>query len=116
MRRVIALFATVSIALIVLAGSSASGKATKTVEVGDDFFDPESLTIKEDTTIDFEWVGEDEHNVFKQIGPGRYFESDNSEETGFVYSHKFKKPGKYVLGCILHDDMEMDLKVKRRRN
>lgn len=115
MRRAISLTAALGFSIVLMAGSSASGKATKTVNVGDDFFDPESLIVKEDTTIKFEWVGVDDHNVFKQQGPGRYFESDNTDETGFVYSHKFKKPGRYVLGCILHEDMDMDLRVKRRR-
>ncbi len=115
MRRAISLTAALGISIVLMAGSSASGKATKTVDVGDDFFDPESLTIKEDTTIKFKWVGDDEHNVFKQSGPGKYFESDNTDETGFVYSHKFKKSGNYMLGCILHEDMDMDLKVKKRR-
>jgi plastocyanin len=115
MRRAISLTAALGISIVLMAGSSASGRATKTVGVDDNVFDPESLTIKEKTTIDFEWVGMDEHNVFKQQGPGPYFESDNTDQTGFVYSHKFRKPGRYVLGCILHEDMDMNLRVKRRR-
>jgi plastocyanin len=115
MRRAISLTAAIGISLVLIAGPPASGKGTKTVDVGDNFFDPESLTVKEDTKIKFEWVGVDDHNVFKQSGPGRYFESDNTDQTGFVYTRKFKKPGRYVLGCILHEDMDMDLKVKKRR-
>ncbi|MDX6586997.1 MAG: Copper binding protein plastocyanin/azurin family [Solirubrobacterales bacterium] len=114
MRRVITIAATLAVVLVV-SNPFAAGRAKKVVEVDDDFYNPASLTIKEDTTVDFTWVGEGEHNVFKNSGPGRYFESDNSEETGFVFSHKFKKPGNYTLGCILHEDMDMSLKVKKRR-
>ena len=71
MRRAISLIAAVGIAVVLFTGSSASGRAAKTVDVGDDFFDPPSMTIKEKTTVNFEWIGEDEHNVFKQSGPGR---------------------------------------------
>jgi plastocyanin len=38
-----------------------------------------------------------------------------TNEPGIQFSRKFKKPGEYVLGCILHEDMLMDLKVKKNR-
>ena len=114
MRRLIALLVTTPIAILLCAGTQASG-ATKIVDVGDDFFDPASLVIKENNTIDFVWVGENEHNVFRETGPGKYFESKTHEGSGYVFSRKFRKPGNYTFGCILHPDMDMDLKVKRRR-
>ena len=115
MRRAIFLTAAIAIAAVVMTAASASGRGAKTVEVGDDFFDPASMTVKERTTIRFEWIGVGEHNVYKKSGPGRVFDSDPHVGEGFVYSRKFKKPGRYVLGCILHEDMLMDLRVKKRR-
>ena len=94
-------------------GSSATG-ATKTVEVDDDFFNPSFMKIKERTTLEFNWVGVDDHNVYKKSGPGPNFDSGNFEGPGVHFTRKFRKPGAYVLGCILHEDMLMDLKVKRR--
>ena len=98
-----------------MTGASAPG-ATKTVSVADDYFEPSSLTIKEGNTVEFTWVGENVHNVTKSDdSPGRYFDSGASDETGFVYPHKFKKPGRYEILCTLHDEMRMDLRVKRKR-
>ncbi len=115
MRRAITTAIAVGLAGVLFAGSSAQGRGTKTVNVGDDFFDPVSMTIKQNTTLKFTWVGEDPHNVFKESGPGKYFESDNTDETGFVFAHKFRKAGRYTLGCILHEDMDMSLKVRKKR-
>ena len=114
MGRLIALFAVVA-ATVAVAAPTASGRANATVAVADDFFAPESLAIKEDKTIDFNWVGEDDHDVYKQIGPGKSFTSGVQNGSGVLFSHKFRKPGKYVLACTLHDGMLMDLKVKRKR-
>lgn len=113
LRRAISSATTIAAAVALMTGASADG-ATKTVLVGDDFFDPAPMKIKERNTLAFKWVGTGEHNVYKKTGPGPYFQSDNFEGPGVHYSHKFKKPGNYVLACILHEDMLMDLKVKRR--
>ena len=115
MRRAILIIATLAVGLAV-SNPVATGRATKNVEVDDDFFSPSSLTIKEDNRVRFTWVGENEHNVYKDSGPGPYFESDSAEGAGFVYTRKFKKPGRYILGCILHEDMDLALRVKRREN
>ena len=116
MRRATAVFATAVIALIVTGGSSALGGASKTVDVDDDFFEPASLTIKEDTTLKFNWVGINDHNIQWEAGPGPYFQSENHDEPGINYKRRFKKPGNYILGCFIHPDMNLALKVKRRRN
>ncbi|MDQ2675504.1 MAG: hypothetical protein M3Y34_01730 [Actinomycetota bacterium] len=113
MRRIISFIAATALVLA-LSAPSALG-ANKVVDVADDFFAPAEETIKEDKTVDFNWVGVNEHNVFRQAGPGRYFESEPMTGEGVLYSKKFKRPGNYVLGCILHPDMDLDLKVKKRR-
>ena len=72
MRRAILIIATLAVGLAV-SNPLAAGRATKNVEVDDDFFAPSSLTIKEDNRVRFTWVGENEHNVYKDSGPGPYF-------------------------------------------
>ena len=114
MRRALTAATVIAAAIVLAGGTSATGRATKTVFVDDDFFSPTPMKIKERNTLAFEWVGTGEHNVYKKAGPGAYFQSDNFEGPGVHYSRKFTKPGNYVLGCILHEDMLMDLKVKRR--
>jgi plastocyanin len=114
MRRSLA-FIAVTAATVAIASPSASGRANATVDVADDYFDPTPLTIKEDKTVDFNWVGANDHDVYKQTGPGKDFTSGVQNGSGVLFSQKFRKPGKYVLACTLHPDMLMDLKVKRRR-
>ena len=56
---------------------------------------PSSLTIKEDKTVDFNWVGEDDHDVYKQIGPGNELSPLEYRTVGRPVrplSHKFRKP------------------------
>lgn len=113
MRRSLA-FIAVTAATVAVASPSASGRANATVDVADDEFKPAELTIKEDKTVDFNWVGVNDHDVYKQIGPGKDFTS-GVQNAPFVFSHKFRKPGKYVLACTLHEKMLMDLKVRKRR-
>jgi plastocyanin len=114
MRRFIA-FIAVFAAAVAVAVPSASGRANATVDVADDFFDPASKTIREDRTVDFVWVGVEDHDVYKQIGPGPNWTSGVKSGVGATYSRKFRRPGNYVLACTLHPDMLMDLKVKKRR-
>lgn len=116
MRRAITSATALAAAIVLLTGASATGRATKIVEVGDDFFNPLAMTIRQNNTIDFIWVGEGVHKVSpSEDSPGKYFDSGASSETGFVYSHQFRKPGRYEILCTLHDEMRMNLRVKRRR-
>ncbi len=115
LRRAIIIAITLAVGLTV-SNPLAAGRATKNVEVGDDFFAPDFLDDQGGQRVRFTWVGENEHNVFKETGPGPDFTSDNAEGAGFTYTRKFKKPGRYTLGCILHEEMDMFLRVKKRRN
>lgn len=103
-------------ALALLPGGSATGKAKNTVEVGDDYFLPIKLEVKQGATVKFDWTGVGEHNVSKGTrGPGGYFDSGPLQGDGVLYSRKFKKAGTYDLICTLHEGMEMVLKVKKKR-
>jgi plastocyanin len=116
MRRAFTLTAALGAVIVLGGGSQASGRATKTVELGDNFFNPPSMTIKQGATIDFTWIGEDVHEVTQSDqSPGKYFNSGFTDDTGFVYPHQFKRAGNYVILCTLHEDMVMNLKVKKRR-
>ena len=115
----VALAGAIAAAAALSLGPAASGKAkTATVDVDDDFFTPIPLTVKEDTKVEWNWVGDEMHDVTKADGPGKFFESGPLEGSGVLYSRTFKKPGKYKIICSLHaeDGMRMDLKVKERRN
>lgn len=107
-RRAIATTAVLALAVVPVA----FGRATKTVELGDNFFDPTSLKVKKDARVAFEWTGNEEHNVTKAKGPGPFFESETTSQQGVNFKHRFKKKGAYKLICTLHGEMRMKIEVK----
>jgi plastocyanin len=113
MRRSLAIAGSVALIVAMLVAPGAAGRATKTVDVGDDFFDPGKVTIKKKDRIAFNWIGENEHNVAKSDGPGKFWESDELSGSGVLFKRKFTKPGKYTLICTLHAGMDMRVKVKK---
>jgi plastocyanin len=107
MRRTLAIAA----AATMLIASGAAGRATTTVQVADDFFDPTRVKISKKDKIAFEWVGTNEHDIAKTKGPGPSFDSGPKTGTGVLYTRKFKKAGTYRLICTLHQNMKMKVLV-----
>jgi plastocyanin len=108
----------VALAAFVLALTLAPAGAAprpKTVKVGDYYFAPKSLTVRQGTMVKFKWVVPSDHDVVKAKGPGRDFDSGTKNGVGVRYKHRFKKAGRYKLICSLHGQMKMTLKVKRKR-
>jgi plastocyanin len=103
--------AAIAVLALALSGAPASGRATKTVEVGDDFFGPTSLSINTGTKVAFNWTGEDKHDVVKKKGPGPSFSSSRTRADGVNLTHKFTKPGTYRIICTVHDSMKMTIDV-----
>jgi plastocyanin len=116
MKRTLVPIALAGLLLAVALAPAGAAPRPKTVKVGDYFFAPESLRVRQGTMVRFRWVGDDQHNVVKSSGPGRYFESDIVSGPGVHFKRRFKKPGRYRLICELHaDQMRMSLRVKRKR-
>jgi len=92
MRRTLALAGLVGLIVALLVAPGAAGRATKTVDVADDFFDPTKVTIKKKDKIAFNWVGANEHNIAKSEGPGKFWESDELSGSGVLFTRKFSKP------------------------
>ena len=92
--------------------------AGKTVTVGDNYFTRQNLTAKPGTTITWRWPGYDEagdvHDVGLLSGPKgvRRFHSE-AASTDYAYRRKLTVPGTYRLGCSLHHEMRMTIKVRR---
>jgi plastocyanin len=115
MKRTLVPIALAGLLLAVALAPAGAAPRPKTVKVGDLFFAPESLRIKQGTMVRFKWVGEQTHNVTKSSGPGRHFQSDDFKGPGVHFKRRFKKPGRYRLICSLHPEMTMKLRVKRKR-
>lgn len=100
-----------ALAIALVAGAPSAIAGGKTVEVGDDFFSPKTLSISKGTKVAFKWVGKDEHNIIKKSGPGGDFSSPVTDERGVQFRHKFKKAGTYRLICTIHEEMKMKVNV-----
>jgi plastocyanin len=110
--RIAQALAVTLLVVCVLAGTSAGAGGSATVKVGDNFFAPERLQVAKRTTVRFRWVNtEEKHNVAKVKGPGRSFSSGTSDDPGFVYKKRLRKPGRYKIICTIHPD-EMVLRLK----
>jgi plastocyanin len=74
------------------------------VEVDDNVFVPESITVTAGTEVRWEWVGGAAHNVV-----GDDFESEIQVEGEFT--HTFDEPGTYEYVCTLHPGMDGEVLV-----
>jgi plastocyanin len=106
-------FIGVVLAVIVAGGEIASAAPTRTIKLEDNFFAPSTKTVQRGTTVRFNWVGLNPHNVVKASGPGGRFASRTTWRQGVNFAKKFEKAGTYRLVCTLHSGMELDLTVRR---
>ena len=113
MRALVAVIAGVAL----LSAAPAMGAAKKTVSVGDNYFTPAKLTVKSGTRITWRWPGYenagDVHDVGLIKGPKgvKKFHSQ-AASTDYSFSRKLAVPGTYTLGCSLHHEMRMTIKVR----
>jgi plastocyanin len=104
------------VALLVGAAPAQAGK--KTVRIYDNYFLPDSLTVKRGTTVVWRWPGADEagdvHDVKLKSGPKgvKKFQSE-AAATDYTFKRRLRKPGRYRIVCTLHDEMKMQIKVRR---
>ena len=110
--------------IAVLAGAAlisaapAHGAAAKTVRVGDNYFTPQSLTVNRGTTITWRWPSYtqagDVHDIKLLSGPTgvKKFHSV-AASTDYSFKRRLTVPGTYRLGCSLHHDMRMTVRVRK---
>ncbi|MGB0121336.1 MAG: plastocyanin/azurin family copper-binding protein, partial [Solirubrobacterales bacterium] len=91
---------------------------TKTVNLGDDFFSPNSVDLKVNDSINWSWAnvgGREAHNVTLVQGPSGVssndFKSQTTADTGYRFKRTFTKPGNYSFVCSLHVLMTMQVDV-----
>ena len=116
-RRIIPAACAAAVALLCAAPAGAGGPKPKRVEVADNYYLPDKLTIKQGAKVEWVWpddVAIDVHDVkLKQRPKGvKKFQSEPAS-SGYEYKRTFKKPGTYEIICTLHEEMVMTIKVKR---
>jgi plastocyanin len=93
-------------------GQTASGGVTK-VQMKNIQFDPQTITVKKGSTV--EWTNEDSvnHDVTKVAGPGANFSSGSgSLASGDSYQQTFKTAGTIKYRCTIHPGMSGKIVVK----
>ena len=89
----------------------------KTVNLGDNFFAPKTVTVAEGATVTWKWPGFEEagdvHDVKLKSGP-KGVKKFHSEQASADYSYKRKLTvtGTYKLICTLHEEMKITVVVK----
>jgi plastocyanin len=87
--------------------------ATKSVEVGDDYFVRDSgvptVTVKKNDSVRWRWEGKHPHNVTVTSGPVKFHSSTKKSGT---FTKKVTRKGTYRIICTIHSGMKMTLKVK----
>jgi plastocyanin len=99
------------------AGAGTSAPERKTVEVADNFFAPDRLTVHRGAKVTWKWpdAAGDVHDVKLLSGPKgvRRFQSQPAS-SGYRYRRTLRKAGTYRLICTFHaQEMKMTIKVRR---
>jgi plastocyanin len=104
-------------ALLGAAPAVAGAPKPKSVEVADNYYLPDKLTVKAGTKVTWKWpddVAIDVHDVKLKSAPKgvKKFHSEPAS-SGYRFKRTLKKPGTYKIICTLHEEMKMTIKVKR---
>lgn len=82
--------------------TGAEAPAAADVAVGNDFFQPTSITVTAGTTVTWTWnAGAASHSV-QSLGSPSFMSSSIMAGGGSTYSVKFNTPGTYQYDCAVH--------------
>jgi plastocyanin len=101
-----------------LVGAAPAYAGTKTVRIYDNYFLPEALKVNRGTVVVWKWPGADEagdvHDVKLKSGPAgvKRFHSE-AAATEYSFRRRLRKPGRYRIVCTLHEEMTMQIRVRR---
>ena len=90
----------------------------KVVRVYDNFYLPAKMTVYRDTIVVWKWPNDagDVHDVKlreRPEGAKRFWSAPAS--VGYRFKRQLTVPGRYHIVCTLHEEMEMGIRVLRRR-
>ena len=116
-RRIIPAACAAAVALLCAAPAGAGGPKPKRVEVADNYYLPDKLTIKQGAKVEWVWpddVAIDVHDVkLKRRPKGVGSSSPSRRRAATSTSARSRSPGTYEIICTLHEEMIMTIKVKR---
>jgi plastocyanin len=118
-RRTAPLVLAAAAALLGAAPADAGAPQRKKVQVLDNYFLPAKLTVNKGSTITWKWSATetlDVHDVKLKSGPRGVVKFHSEPASGpYSFKRKLRKPGKYQIICMLHEEMAMTIKVRRPR-
>ena len=109
------MIAAVLLAVALIPNAAAPKK--KTVNLGDNFYTPKTVTVAQNGTVTWKWPAFDEagdvHDVKLKSGPkgAKKFASE-SAATDYSFKRKLTAKGTYKIVCTLHEEMTMTIKVR----
>ncbi|MDE3151542.1 MAG: hypothetical protein KGL93_04785, partial [Gemmatimonadota bacterium] len=75
------------------------GSTSSSISVGDNFFNPNSTTVKVGTTVTWTWSTSTTHNVTFADG------TKSGNMSGGTYSRTFNSAGTFNYQCTIHGGM-----------
>ena len=114
-------FAVIAVAAVAvtaaLPAQAADDPPRKVVRIYDNFYSPDEMKVNRDTVVVWKWPNDfgDVHDVKLKEKPkgAKRFHSDPAA-VGYKFKRKLTVPGKYHIICTLHEEMEMDITVRKR--
>ncbi|HEV2310399.1 MAG TPA: plastocyanin/azurin family copper-binding protein [Acidimicrobiia bacterium] len=97
--------------IAVAAGTTQASKPAS-VQLGDNFFKPDHLTVSAGTKVTWTWTGNSTHNVTVVSGPQKFRSVDQASGT---FSRVMSKPGVYKIVCTFHPGMDLTLTVRKAK-
>jgi plastocyanin len=97
---------------IAFAAGTAAASKPASVQLGDNFFQPDHLTVSVGTKVTWTWTGSNTHNVTVVSGPQKFRSVDQASGT---YSRVMTKPGVYKIVCTFHPGMDLTLTVRKAK-
>ena len=101
-----------------LPAAAADDPPRKVVRIYDNFYSPAEMKVNRDTVVVWKWPNDfgDVHDVKLEDKPkgAKRFHSDPAA-VGYKFKRKLTVPGKYHVICTLHEEMEMDITVRKPR-
>jgi plastocyanin len=109
MKKLIAAGAATAVAVGAFA-IPAFAAGTKQVQVKDNVFVANSITVSKGTTVKWTWKGKAPHNVTVTKGPVKFKSTTQVKGT---FAKKLTKAGTYTILCTIHaPGMKMTIHVK----
>jgi len=100
-----------------LPAQAADDPVRKVVQIYENFYTPSEMKVGRDTVVVWKWPNDvgDVHDVKLKDKPkgAKRFHSGPAA-VGYKFKRKLTVPGKYHIVCTLHEEMEMDITVRKR--